>query len=245
MASRNNIQGSGYLRRRRSLLALLAGGAIAAKAPAQTALPGSGRPRCVLSPRQSEGPFFLDQRLHRSDIRVDGASDQAAAGIPLILQLRVLAADAACSPLVGLIVEIWHCNAAGAYSGVHDPRFGTVGSDFLRGYQVTDEEGAVRFATIYPGWYPGRAVHVHVKLRAPDGVRQPNAREWTSQLYFDDAITDRVHLHQPYVRAGGTARRPRNEQDALFRHGGKHLLLDVVSEGKGYIGRFDVGLSKS
>ncbi len=87
---------------------------------------------------------------------------------------------------MGAIVDIWHCDAAGVYSDATDPGFNTVGKKFLRGYQVTDANGGVQFTTIYPGWYRGRTVHIHFKVRAK--AKSGQSYEFTSQLYFDDAI---------------------------------------------------------
>lgn len=219
--------------RRRRLLGLLAGGVFFRNVHAAT-------PACVEAPRQTEGPYFLDHRLERSDIRKD-TDGTVSAGVPLHLKIGVRAADSGCEPMSNLIVDVWHCNAQGVYSGVRDPRFGRVGTHFLRGYQVTDENGEVRFDTIYPGWYPGRAVHIHVKLIWPRGSAQGSVREWSSQLYFDDDITDRIHARSPY--AGQGRRRQRNEDDALFRHGGENLVLDLAPEGEGYVGRIDLGVN--
>ena len=93
-------------------------------------------------------------------------------------------------------MELWQCNASGHYSGVRDAQADTTGRKFLRGYQLTDAAGIARFKTIYPGWYPGRAVHVHFMIRtaAPGGGRE----EFTSQLYFDDALSDRIFASAPY-----------------------------------------------
>lgn len=226
----DQISGKCKDRRRRRVLTLLGGTAAAAVLPIAAR---AAAPVCVLAPQQSAGPYFLDVRLHRADIRSDSAGGAPRPGVPLALQLRVLDVDAGCRPLSGATVELWHCDAAGRYSGVHDPHAGKVEGDFLRGHQVSDGEGFVRFYTIYPGWYPGRTVHLHLKvLRA--------GREWTSQLYFDDRITDRAHRHPAY---GGSAMvRTRNGQDGLFRRGGERLMLTLEQTGDGYAGRFDAGL---
>jgi protocatechuate 3,4-dioxygenase beta subunit len=222
--------------RRRALLALLGGAAAAAGVP----VCAIAAPACVLAPRQSEGPYFLDARLRRSDIREDSASGARSAGVPLRLQLRVLQADAGCEPLAGFAVEVWHCDARGVYSGVQG-RYPDAGrGDFLRGFQLTDAQGAVRFTTIYPGSYPGRTVHVHVKLRRDTGSAHGSGSEWTSQLYFDDRVTDRVHANPPYARSAG--QRARNQDDLLFRHGGRDLMLALGEADEGYFASFDLGV---
>jgi len=221
--------------RRAALRAFAAGAALAATAPrAQSDLFANPRPACVLTPEQTEGPYFVDERLDRSDIRGDTGGRDARPGVPLALALRLSAVTGSgCVPLAGARVDVWHCDATGLYSDEDDLR--TKGLQFLRGYQVSDASGRVRFATIYPGAYRGRAVHIHFKVRAPGLDRR---REFTSQLYFDDALTDRVHRSSPY--AGG--RRTRNDQDGLFRAGGRALMLDVRDAGDGYVTAFDVGL---
>ena len=194
-----------------------------------------GSPACIATPQQTEGPFFVDERLNRSDVRSDPATGAVADGIALTLSLSVHAISASrCAALPGAIVDIWHCDAAGNYSDVAGVR-----GKFLRGYQIADGEGRVRFVTIYPGWYPGRAVHIHFKVRG----EAPSARryELTSQLYFDDALSDRVFAHRPYGERG--ARRVRNGGDYLYRNGnGRELMLAPVESEQGYAAQFDIGL---
>ncbi len=109
--------------------------------------------RCVLTPAQTDGPYFVDERLNRADIRADPADGSPRAGVPLTLTLRIAALDGTgCTPLSGAMVDIWHFDADGIYSDVVDGPSDTRGSKFLRGYQIADTEGAVRFTTIYPGW---------------------------------------------------------------------------------------------
>jgi len=215
---------------RRRLLAL-AGGLLLARA-------AGAAPGCVISPAQTEGPYFVDARLNRSDIRADAHPGPdgmiVAAGVPLALALRVLNAGAGCAPVAGAMVDIWHCDAAGIYSDTVDPGFDSRGHTFLRGYQVSGSDGAVRFLTIYPGWYRGRAVHIHFKVRTDAG------REFTSQLYFDEAVTDEAHAHAAY--RGRAGRRIPNAADGIFRDGGARLLLSPQRHGDGYAAAFDIGL---
>ena len=177
---------------RRRALALLGAGGIAGLAGARLLAPKSARAR----PALTEGPYFVDVKLDRSDIRSDPADGTRRPGAPLRITLRVSRlAGGACAPLPGAVVDVWHCDAAGAYSGVADRGGSTVGHAFLRGFQTTDAGGLVAFTTIYPGAYPGRAVHVHFKVRAAAGLGR--AHELTSQLFFDDELTDRVHARPP------------------------------------------------
>src|SRR5919197_4167856 len=165
-----------------------------ASSPSPAAAPGAragssqvAAPACVITSQHTEGPYFVDERLNRSDIRSDPSDGTLVDGVPLRLVLQVAQVTAsACSPLVGAQVDLWQCDALGNYSDEHDMSglFDTVGNKFLRGYQITDADGAVQFMTIYPGWYPGRTPHIHFKVRtAPDSQSAPGV---TSQFYFDD-----------------------------------------------------------
>ena len=222
---------------RREMLALLGTtGAVAlvGLSVGQTTSGGTGGvayPSCIVTPELTEGPYFLDTNLNRSDIRA------GKEGAPLELTLRVLEIGNGCEPLAGATVELWHCDALGLYSGVQDPGFSTVGEDWLRGYQVTDENGEVRFLTIYPGWYRGRAVHIHFKVR---GEIAEEPVEFASQFFFHESVTDDVHAQEPYASRG--YRTILNEQDGIFRQGGEGLLLEPTQTGDGYTASFDIGL---
>jgi protocatechuate 3,4-dioxygenase beta subunit len=135
-------------------------------------------------------------------------------------------------------VDIWHCDATGVYSDVQDPWFNTIGRKFLRGHQITDARGEVRFVTIYPGWYPGRTVHIHFKIRTEPLARR--SFDFTSQLYFDDEVTDRAHAAPPYAERGPRA--ARNRRDRIFWHGGDQLMLAPSPTADGYAATFSIGL---
>jgi protocatechuate 3,4-dioxygenase beta subunit len=181
-----------------------------------TTRPGGGG-ACVLTPEQTEGPYYLDNDLVRSNI-VEGHP-----GAPL--RLGLLVEDARCAPLAGAAVDIWHADAAGAYSG-----FGTAAASrtFLRGTQLSDNTGRVVFQTIYPGWYVGRAVHIHVKVHT--GGREVH----TGQLYFDEALNDTVMRTAPYNRRTGT--RTRNATDFIYRSGGAASMVAVTGDPAAYTG---------
>lgn len=212
---------------RREALAMLGAGALAAGPFAPLVAAGNAS-ACIATPEQTAGPFFLDTRLERADVRSDPTDGTVRDGVPLTLMLSIQRlSGAGCMPLAGAVVDIWHCDAAGEYSG-------TSGSQrYLRGYQRADRDGNVQFVTIYPGWYPGRAVHVHFKVRS-------GPREFTSQLYFDDALSERVFANAPYVRqAQGKVR---NDQDFLFRGGGRQLMLAPAEKGNGFAAAYTIGL---
>ena len=149
-----------------------------------------------------------------------------------------------CTPLAGVLVDIWHCDALGVYSDVQDPSFNTAGKKFLRGYQVTDASGIARFTTIYPGWYQGRTVHIHFKIRSAPSASP--GFEFTSQLYFDDALTDQVHAQEPYAAKG--PRTLRNAGDGIFAQAGSQLILaltPLAPNGQGYAATFNIALQST
>jgi protocatechuate 3,4-dioxygenase beta subunit len=185
----------------------------------------SGAVTCVLAPEQTEGPYYLDDHRVRRNI-VEGK-----AGTPLTLRLTVVDAST-CRAIKGAAVDIWHCDAGGAYSGVQGST-----DTFLRGIQRTDAKGLALFRTIYPGWYPGRTVHVHVKVALGGNVVH------TGQLYFADAVTDTVYRRAPYNRRPN--RSPRNAGDSIYRNGGKRSTLRLERSGAGYVGSITMGVVRS
>jgi protocatechuate 3,4-dioxygenase beta subunit len=229
---------------RREVLALLgaSGAALLAGVPFVHGLSEVGPalgPSCVARPEQTEGPYFVDEALDRSDIRSDPGGGVRKAGTPLALALTVSSLRGGiCRPLPAAQVDLWQCDADGVYSDVTDRSFRTVGQRFLRGYQMTDGKGTVRFTTIYPGWYPGRTVHIHFKVRTTP--QSEPGHVFTSQLYFDDALTDRVQAQAPY--AGRGKREVRNADDRIFVRGGHELMLDPKPTRDGYAASFAIGL---
>ena len=198
-------------------------------------------PSCVVRPQQTEGPYFADEKLDRSDIRSDPTDGSVKTGAKLQLIFGVSRmAGLACAPLSGAIVDVWQCDAMGVYSDFEDINglFDTRGKKFLRGYQVTDKAGKAEFVTIYPGWYPGRTVHIHFKIRTNSVASR--GHEFTSQLYFDESITDQVHALPPYVTKGRRTRK--NNRDGIFQSGGDQLMLQLTKRADGYVGTFDIGL---
>jgi protocatechuate 3,4-dioxygenase beta subunit len=233
----------GRLLTRRELVALLGMSGVAAMTePLIGQGIGTSLPACVVQPEQIEGPYFVDKMLNRQDVRVDPANRATKAGLPLRLAFNVsqVTGEGKCVPLPGAQVDLWQCDVTGVYSGVKDPNFNTVGQNFLRGYQVTDGRGTANFVTIYPGWYPGRAVHVHFKIRTAPAAAK--GYEFTSQLYFDEAHTDRVFAREPY--SGRSGQRTKNEGDRIFQQqGGKQLILPVTESKEGYAGTFSLALN--
>ena len=198
---------------------------------------------CVTKPALTEGPFFVDEKLNRSDIRPDPSNNTIKPGTPFKLKFNVsrVTGGNACTSLIGAWVDLWHTDALGAYSDVNgagNPN--NLGQKFLRGYQVTDNNGEVTFQTIYPGWYQGRTVHIHYKVRLFDGATR--TYDFTSQLTFDDALTDSVFQAAPYNTKG--ARTTRNNNDMIAQQGGSAILMNVTSDGSGgYTSSYSLGLS--
>jgi len=182
--------------------------------PPAAATPGS----CTLYPEQTEGPYYVDADLLRADLR------EGKPGTPLTLDLLLLNANA-CTPLANAAVDIWHCDAAGVYSGYQGQLGGldTRGAVFLRGTQLTGPDGRVQFTTVYPGWYPGRTTHIHFK------VHLTGNREATSQLYFTEELNREVYGTDPYATHG--QKDTSNTADA-FAQGAP--LLAVTRSGQSY-----------
>lgn len=247
----NDDRPVGRILSRREVLALLGsagaaliGGALVRQAGASplagvlaqtpTATTTTTLPACVVRPELTEGPYFVDERLDRSDIRANTSDGAVSQGVPLQLTFRVTNVSDGCTPLAGAMVDVWHCDALGVYS-----EFGSgAGDDFLRGFQTTDKNGVATFTTVYPGWYQGRAVHIHFKIRTdPD---KNTGYEFTSQFFFDETTTDVVHAQAPYASKG--YRTVKNSGDSIYRAAGSQLVLNTVKSGTGYAATFDIGL---
>jgi protocatechuate 3,4-dioxygenase beta subunit len=230
----------GLLNRRQMLVMIgSTAAAVTGDVQAQSSNDPAESPFCVIKPEQTEGPYFVDEKLLRSDLRLDPTDGSVRNGLPLRLNLRLSALTTnTCRPLAGVVVDVWHNDAHGEYSGVRDRKYDNRGKKFLRGYQLSDATGLVSFATIYPGWYPGRTVHIHFKVRTSPAAER--GEEFTSQLYFDDAITDEVHAAPDYSADG--QRSTRNKDDRIFRRGGEQLMLRLRQRAAGYEADFELGL---
>lgn len=209
----------------------------ASATPGASASAAASLPACVVKPEMTEGPFFVDEKIERSDIRSDTSSGTVQPGVALALTFAVSKISGNnCGPFDGALVDVWHCDADGKYSDIQSE--GTAGTDFLRGYQVTDSSGLAAFATVYPGWYRGRTVHIHFKIRA-----DPQASaglEFTSQLFFDEGVTAEVFAQEPYASRG--SQDTTNASDGIFRAGGSQLLLVPARTGSGYAATFAIGV---
>ncbi|SRR6266545_4025350 len=210
-------------------------GADASAAPSRDAGVTDGRSvraACTVYPQETEGPYYLDLDLLRGDIT------EGRAGTPLSLAMEVVSA-ATCAPLKGVAVEVWHCDASGLYSGYPGQLGGvdTRGQTFLRGTQVTGEDGRVRFDTIYPGWYPGRTTHVHFK------VHVSSTSVATSQMYFTEDLSAAIYRASPYAAHG--QKDTSNAADSVARSGGgiPPLLAAAATTSGGYRAELTVAVA--
>lgn len=206
-------------------------------AAATAAAVANALPTCVVAPELTEGPYYLDVDLERSDIRSNTADGSVVEGAPLTLDWLVSQADgSACIPMADVVVDVWHCDALGVYSGVAGES-----GNFLRGFQRTDTNGRASFTTIYPGWYSGRAVHIHFKIRTdPDASA---GFEFTSQLFFDDEFSKGVYASGVYAQKG--PQDVPNASDQIFNQSGGATLLSVTQEGDGYKATFPIAVQLS
>lgn len=207
---------------RRRLLTLAGAAPLALAVPA--AVPAQAAEKvCRLTPQVTQGPYWFDPKLDRADVT------EGKPGVPTHVAITVL--DAACRPLAGARVDIWHCDASGIYSGYEgqgdDHRTGAKGPTFLRGAQVTDADGRVAFKTIWPGWYEGRTPHIHVKVHL-------DARTaLTCQLFVPDALSEWLYENVPAYRRSGR-RDTFNRQDGIARQGGEAMVAAVREGADGY-----------
>ena len=188
----------------------------------------SGAVSCVLTPEMTEGPYYIAGERVRRNI-TDGHP-----GTPLLLRLAVVDAST-CKAIKGAAVDVWHADAAGNYSGIGA---GRASRTFMRGIQKTNANGIATFLTVYPGWYQGRTVHIHVKVHVSGSVVH------TGQLFFPDALTDRVYRKAPYNRRPN--RTTRNAKDSIFVNGGRKSMLALSRRrAGGYLGEITMGVHRS
>jgi protocatechuate 3,4-dioxygenase beta subunit len=188
----------------------------------------SGALTCVLTPEQTEGPYYIANEAVRRNI-TDGRP-----GAPLLLRAFVVNAST-CKPIKGAAVDVWHADAGGVYSGFGQ---GAGNRTFMRGVQRSNAKGLALFRTVYPGWYQGRTVHIHVKVHLGGNVVH------TGQLYFSDAVTDAAYRQAPY--SSRPNRDVRNAADSIFRNGGSKSLLGVRKNSAGvYVASIMMGVHRS
>lgn len=203
---------------------------------------GSASLSCAAKPELTQGPYFVDERLNPPDIRPNTRDGAVQAGALFTLAFNVQQINSnACAPLAGVYVDVWQCNALGVYSDAVDAGFNTRGQNWLRGYQVTDAAGLATFTTVFPGWYQGRATHIHFKIR--QALSASTAYDFTSQLFFDEGFLSSLYTSQAPYTTKGDAGRLRNARDSIYSQGGSNLLItpEAVATG-GYKGTLNIGL---
>jgi len=185
---------------------------------------------CAITPETTEGPYYFDPSLERTDIT------EGRPGAPADMRLQVV--DAACRPIEGARVDLWHCDAAGLYSGYpgqgDDRGTDTSGQTFMRGTQFADAEGMVRFRTVYPGWYRGRTTHMHFK------VFLDRSTALTGQIFFPDAVSEDVYASPAYSRPG--RRDTLNGNDGIARRAGSAAMAQVESGEEAYLVSMIIGV---
>jgi protocatechuate 3,4-dioxygenase beta subunit len=225
-------------------------------ATASSSTTTSGAGQCVLMSSVTEGPYYLDGALVRKDIT------EGKDGVPLTLRITVQDTTDSCSPVAGAAVEIWHCDAWGYYSGYTtanpggsapaENEDGSTADDrtYLRGYQIANGNGVVKFRTIVPGWYTPRTCHIHVKVHTggqkEDGTYEGGTVNYTGQLFFDDAVVTDIFAIEPYAKHSGTW--TKLDDDMVYEGGGASgglLTLEPVHKKdptKGYKGYITLGI---
>jgi protocatechuate 3,4-dioxygenase beta subunit len=216
---------------------------------------------CVAETNVTRGPYFVDNQAdphieddvvdpsipERSDIRSDTKGlTGTQGGLPLYLKIAVGSYSSSCKAIANAQVHVWHCNAQGVYSDVqassNDNDANLTGENFLRGYQYTDSSGAVSFTTIYPGWYSGRAVHIHVKVRVFDSSGNVTT-EATTQLFFDDSTTDGVYAANSEYERSAT-RDTLNSEDSIYASESPALVVSLTgSATTAYTGTVSLGIA--
>lgn len=248
-----------------SVFEALGNGCTAAKSTSSssttTSSSSSSSSSCLAATNVTRGPYFLDNQsdsnitndvvdtsiAERSDIRSDAkGSSGTQSGLPLYLNINVGSYNSnGCTAIANAQVHIWHCNAQGVYSDVqassNDNGENLTGENFLRGYQYTGSDGKASFTTIYPGWYSGRAVHIHVKVRIFDSSGNVTT-EATTQLFFDDSTTDAVYTaNSEYSRSA--TRDTLNATDSIYSSESPALLVSLTgSSSTAYTGSVSMGV---
>jgi protocatechuate 3,4-dioxygenase beta subunit len=209
----------------------------------------AGTVQCKAKEESTVGPFPNINPLERKDVRANTSGNTTPKqGMPLTLRIGVYDLGNGCAPIPDAVVDIWHCDAVGVYSGYAN--FQTAGQDFGRGFQRTDARGIVEFSTIFPGSYAGRAIHIHFSIQATEKNLRPNddgpavPGVFVSQLYFLRAVADAIFTATPLYQQGAPI--TPNESDGFFTgDGGRDLIIDMTKSGAGYVGEIQVGVRRS
>jgi protocatechuate 3,4-dioxygenase beta subunit len=230
------MKGSRLLTRREALGAVGAAGVALAwgcgdtpttpSSTVEAATTASTNAACAVTPTETVGPYPSLVDLFRSDIR------EGKSGTLLTLTIKVVNAASACAAISGANVEIWHVDAAGNYS-----QYGTQSAEtYLRGIQTTNNNGEVTFTTIYPGWYQGRATHIHAEVTM--GGRSVKV----TQIAFPETVNNVVHASGVYASRG--ANPISNLSDGIFSDSlSSELVTPTGSASGGYAATFQIAIS--
>jgi protocatechuate 3,4-dioxygenase beta subunit len=199
---------------------------------------GSSSATCVLTPELTVGPYFVEEKLNRSDLTTNTTDSNVLNGTPLSLTLTLEQySSSGCSPLQGARVDIWQADAAGVYSD--EAVEYTAGQTYLRGYQTTDSSGVLKFKTIFPGWYTGRTIHIHVMVRTFSSSGAV-ALEFTTQLFFEQTLINAITTTvSPYSLRGLPD--TTNAQDNIY-NSATQLALATATSGSGYTAAVTLGI---
>jgi protocatechuate 3,4-dioxygenase beta subunit len=182
--------------------------------------------QCATTPSETAGPFPSTVSIIRSDIR------ENRTGVPLALAIKVVNVNNGCAPVSGANVEIWHCDVAGNYSEYGSQTTQT----YLRGIQTTDASGQVNFTTIYPGWYQGRATHIHIEVK----VQSRSVK--VTQIAFPESINNTVYGNSVYASRGSNP--TSNLSDDIFRDSlASELVTPAGDPATGYSATCQVGIA--
>jgi protocatechuate 3,4-dioxygenase beta subunit len=186
---------------------------------------------CLLAPEVTEGPYWIDNKLTRRDVR------EGKPGTPLLLELSIVNAKT-CKPIRNADVEIWHADAAGEYSGFDGGSGAQTRTRYLRGHQRSNALGRASFLTVFPGWYPGRTPHVHLKAH----IGQDRVVH-TGQVFFNEAIAAQVYRHGVYA-GRGQPDTPHSRDMIYAQAGGSRAVARLSKRAAGgYVGRIVVGVA--
>jgi len=186
------------------------------------------------APTTTEGPYWVDPKLFRSDIRTEPTTGVARSGVPLTLTITVQnLSGSSCTALAGAYVDIWQCDAKGIYSSVaqsYNPGGGTGSVNtndqtFLRGYQITDANGQVTFTSIFPGWYTGRTIHIHIRVRTYNGSTVLS--NFVSQIFFEETLSNTILADSQYSRT--SSRDTTNSNDSIYNVTNRDRMMATAS----------------
>lgn len=191
----------------------------------------TGADVCVITPEVTEGPYYFDPALERSDIT------EGRPGLPTTVRLQVV--DGVCQPVPGVRLDIWHADATGLYSGYSGQAGGvsTQGETFMRGTQFADDNGVAAFQTVYPGWYPGRTTHIHFKVFLSE------TKVLTGQLFFPDEVSDQVYANVAPYSGRGEGRDTFNDGDRIALQATSASVATLAEASGGYLAQLIIGIA--